>query len=1095
MKKKIDMRIFRSIIIILFCLFVSTALYAQSVLTGIVKDETGETVIGASIYVENKDHRSLVGTVAGLDGDYKLQVPNEKDMTVVFSMIGYKVKRIKYTGQTVLNVTLEDDAYVLDNVEVVAKAVERNQSGLTQREFVAATQKVEMTMLETAPVSSIEDALQGRMSNVDIITSAEPGASSTIRIRGTSSLNASNDPLIVIDGIPYPTSIGDDFEFSTATTEDFGALLNIPPNDIASIEVLKDAAATSIYGSAGSSGVLLIETKKGHSGKTSFTFDAKYSFNKERSTIPMLNSQQYVAMIQDAIWNTVNDLGASNSTSQEYLKYLFDTKEIGFDPSWAYFKEYNQQTDWLDEITQTAQTYEANFSMSGGGEKANYRLSLGYFDQEGTTIGSAMKRLNASFNLTYRFSNKMDITTFFSFVNSDKDSYWTNPRGHAFTKMPNMSPYYMDENNNRTGEYFTPQEYFQGTATFKDGEVKGAYNPVAMVKESKNQTTQTDSRFNFSFHYKLLKGLDYYIDASMSLKKNKTKKFLPQSVTGVPWTDTSWFNRSADIITDNTFIYTKNRLVYVGYFGEDHKLTGNVSFETNDSNSSSYSSQVSGNASPATSDPTAGNSNIVELKSGVSQSRSIGINSNAHYGFKERYMINLGYRREANSAMSSDNRWAGFSTVGVAWVPSEEAFLKDQKWMSYMKLRASWGQSGRTPSGAYQYMGTFQAIENGYIDMPAAEPNQIQLNKLKWETVIQRNLGVDASFFDDKVMVTADVYRGVTSDLLHKKINVPSSSGYSNINWFNSGSMSNEGWEFRVDWHVLRTKDWGLSLNANMAQNRNKVEKIPDNMFENRYEAKNEYYAYIMRSGDAVGSFYGYKYKGVYQNVEETYARDNEGNLINDMNGKPVIMTNIDRTVRPGDAKYEDVNGDGIIDKNDIVYLGNSNPLFTGGTGFELKYKDFMLSALFNIRIGQKVINQTRISTENMYGKNNQSTAVLSRWRSEGDDTDIPRALYGIGYNYLGSDRFVETASFMRLNNATIRYNIPKELLRKWGLSRMYVYCTGYNLFTWTKYTGQDPEVKLATDSNYDTNIYQVAKDNSNTPKSRSFLFGVSLSY
>ncbi len=330
-----DMKIFRSIIIIKVCLFISVTLAAQGILTGVVTDITGETVIGASVYIENKDKRNLTGTATGLDGDYRLQVPNEKDLTVVFSMIGYKTQRIKYTGQANINVKFEDDSYILQDLEITAKAVERNETGLTEREFVAATQKIEMTMLETAPVGSIEDALQGRLANVDILTSAEPGASSSIRIRGTSSLNASNDPLIVIDGVPYPTSINEDFEFATASTEDFGALLNIPPNDIESIEVLKDAAATAIWGSKGSSGVLVIKTKKGHSGRTTFNYDAKYSFGKERKSIPLLNSSQYVALVQDAIWNTVRDLGASNSQSREYLDLLYNTQEIGFDPTWA----------------------------------------------------------------------------------------------------------------------------------------------------------------------------------------------------------------------------------------------------------------------------------------------------------------------------------------------------------------------------------------------------------------------------------------------------------------------------------------------------------------------------------------------------------------------------------------------------------------------------------------------------------------------------------------------------------------------------------------------------------------------------------------
>jgi hypothetical protein len=261
------------------------------------------------------------------------------------------------------------------------------------------------------------------------------------------------------------------------------------------------------------------------------------------------------------------------------------------------------------------------------------------------------------------------------------------------------------------------------------------------------------------------------------------------------------------------------------------------------------------------------------------------------------------------------------------------------------------------------------------------------------------------------------------------------------------------------------------------------------------YDFKNGAYAYKVNVGDPLGAFYGYKYQGVYQNIEETYARDKNNNIIHDINGSPVFTRNGNQRVYPGDANYIDMNGDGVIDENDIVYLGNSNPRFNGGGGFDIRYKDFRLSAFFHGRQGQSVINNTRINTENMNGTGNQSTAVLKRWRNEGDDTNIPRALYDGGYNYLGSDRFVEDASFLRLKTLTLRYAVPKSVLNQWSMNKLYLYVTAYDLWTWTKYAGQDPEVKLAKDSSYDDSIYQVSKDNSYTPKSMRFAFGLSLSF
>ncbi|KAA6320300.1 TonB-dependent receptor SusC [termite gut metagenome] len=455
------MKIFR-LIIIMFCLIVTTTISAQKVLTWIIKDKvTGEVLTGASVYFQNKDNRSLNGAIAGADGTYKLKVPDDKNLVVVFSLIGYKTQSMKYTNQLKLDILLEEDSYLLDDVVITAKSLEKNVVGLTSRELVSATQKLSLDILETAPVTSIEDALQGRLVNVDILTSAEPGSSSSIRIRGTSSLNASSEPLFVVDGIPYNTNISDDFEFATANTEDFGALLNIAPSDIESIEVLKDAAATALWGSKGANGVLLISTKKGVSGKTRFNVDIKYQYGKERNTIPMLNASQYVAMIQDAIWNRINDLGSSTSIS--LMELLYNTKEIGYDPNWIYFNEYNQETNWLKEIIQPSNQTETNFSMSGGGEKATYRLSLGYFNEQGTTRGTNFNRLNTALNVRYLFSRRLDITTDFAFSTSDRDANWDNPRGQALNKMPNMSPYYIDADGKRTSEYFTPESYFQGT--------------------------------------------------------------------------------------------------------------------------------------------------------------------------------------------------------------------------------------------------------------------------------------------------------------------------------------------------------------------------------------------------------------------------------------------------------------------------------------------------------------------------------------------------------------------------------------------------------------------------------------------------------
>lgn len=298
--------------------------------------------------------------------------------------------------------------------------------------------------------------------------------------------------------------------------------------------------------------------------------------------------------------------------------------------------------------------------------------------------------------------------------------------------------------------------------------------------------------------------------------------------------------------------------------------------------------------------------------------------------------------------------------------------------------------------------------------------------------------------------------------------------------------MTNKGWEFRTDIVPIEKKDLRVSVYFNISRNTNKITEMPDNYTEENYTFGNHNYAFRYEEGRPLGSFYGYRYKGVYQNAESTYARDADGNIMKNISGNPIVMQNGTATVCPGDAIYEDINHDGVINKYDIVYLGNSQPRLTGGFGLNVSYKQFKLAANFYGRYGQKVINATRMNNESMFGIDNQSTAVLRRWRNEGDMTEIPRALYGEGYNSLGSDRFVEDASYLRLKSLSLTYRLPKQLCNRWGMNNIDVYVTGYNLLTWTNYTGQDPEVKT-------TNT--LAKDNALTPCSIQFTCGINLSF
>jgi TonB-linked SusC/RagA family outer membrane protein len=1087
-QNKALMKIIQKILLSLFVLSISQIMIAQTILTGKVTDINSEPLLGANVYVLNQNNRSLAGCMVGENGGYRIQIPAQTNLRIVFSFIGYKTQIIDYSNQTTINVKLEEESKVLETVDISAKRVSKNDLGLTSRDQVTATQTLSLQRIETAPVTSVTEALQGALSNVDILTGADPGSKATIRIRGTSSLNASSDPLIVVDGVPFPVDVSSDFNFATANSDDYGTLLNISPNDLESVEVLKDAAATAVWGSRGANGVLLFKTKKGAKGKIKFSFSSKYEFMKEANTIPLLSGSQYRDLMQDAIWNTVNQNGYNNQLDN--LTLLFNQQLVNTDKTWIYNNEYNQNTNWVDAVTQTGYSADNNFSMSGGGEKANYRLSLGYLSENGTTIGTGYKRVSAMFNMQYKFSDKLDISTDFSFSRGGKDASWDDsPRGEALIRMPNMSPYTFDDNGNRTNEYFTPNSYFQGTFSYSDSKkaIDGRYNPVAMVYEAKNKTISYSNRLVFNLHYELFKGLDYYGLAGLDIRTNDTKKYLPQSVTGVEYIN-EWYNRSSTGSSDNLALNTENKLILNENFNENNKLIVAAIVQTTEQVNSAYLSEISGNASSSTSGSTT-SGNIQAMGSGRSSTTSFGSILNAHYTLFNKYMFSAGYRMEANSNMGSDRRWGGFPTLGVAWQLGDENFIKKYSWISNAKLRLSWGQSGNAPGGTSPYIGIFQPTTPGYIDMNAIAPVSIQLDHLKWETVTQSNFGFDLALFENKLSATVDVYYKLTTDLLQKDVKTPTSTGFTKVKYYNSGEMSNKGWEFRIDWDVIAKKDFGIQLNFNIAQNINEIISLPSNLLDNSYTFDNQNYASKVVSGDPLGSFYGYKCLGVYQNTEETYAKDLTGSIIRDISGEPVVMSNGGAKVYAGDAKYKDVNGDGIINQYDIMYLGNAMPTMTGGFGFNIRYKNLGLIATFQARQGQKIVNQVRMNMENMHSTNNQSTAVLKRWRSEGDNTNIPRALYGIGYNYLGSDRFVEDGSFLRMKTITLKYILPKLFTAKAGISRMEVYITAYDLWTLTGYTGQDPEVNLST------SVYMLAKDNAITPKPIRVAAGFSLNF
>ncbi len=1088
------------ILSLLLILLPVLAMAQNKTIVGVIMEEgINEPIFGANVVVINQQNRTLTGTVTDIDGNYVLNVPDGKGLRIQVSFIGLKSQVFDYTGQTKLNVTLESDSKMLGDVEVVTKAITRSELGITELQQTSSTQKVMMEELtEIAPVASIEEALQGQMAGVDIVLGGDPGAKSSIRIRGISTLSANAEPLVVIDGIPSSTKFGDDFDFSSANEDDFGALLNISPADIESIEVLKDAAATSIYGTAGSNGVLLINTKQGKSGKTHFTLQSKFSYKDEPATIPLLNSKQYISMIQDAIWNAANAKGLGNAVSE--LDLLFNTKELLQDPNYRYYNEYNVDTRWLDEVRQNAWQLDNSISMNGGGEKATYRMSFGLLEDIGTTIGTKAQRITASAKITYKFSNQFRVFTDISYTDYDRDANAVeNVRGAAQLKMPNQSPYLIGDNGTVSSSYFTPQTNFQGSFSGVDenSKAKGTINPLAMAKEGYKNVRERNEKITINWEYKVplkqeWQHLTYNGSVTMNMKNSSTKSFLPQVATGVLWTD-SYANRSVESSSNSFGIQLYNKLLYIATIAEKHNIVMTAISRVDSSNSSSSSEVTYGNASIHLADPIVG-SVVASSGSGDSENRKVQFTQSLNYTYDNRYVVQASLTEEGNSSMGKNQRFGTFPSFGASWNVDREHWFDDADWLTTGKLRAALGWSGNAPTSGYSYLGAYSTLGT-YGNLSAVSPSRMQLDQLKWESSREWDLGFDIRIMDRYAM-TIDYYDKYTKDCLMKDVAIPSTTGYSKLKYMNSGEMSNKGYEVRFDIDVVKTKMWNAKFSVNTSRNINKIEKLPKNWVAENYSFGNGSYAVRIVEGDPIGSFYGYKYKGVYQNTEDTYAHDSKGSLMRDFNGDVVTMRNGTVRVYPGDAKYEDVNHDGVIDEKDIVYLGNSNPIFVGGGNLNVRYGNtksnfgqFSFTANCNLRLGQKVINSARMDLENMRGASNQSTAVLRRWRKEGDNTDIPRALYGMGYNYLGSDRFVEKASFCRIKTLSLSWAMPKKWMDRAMLQSCTFFVTGYDLFTITKYSGQNPEVALPSSPT------KLVKDGSQTPVTKRFACGVTVNF
>ena len=1059
-------------------------------ITGKIVDDTGFELPGATVYEINDQDRIIDGVVTDISGNFSYRLKGSNSRLRI-TYIGFVPQTVEINGQTNFEIILKTDIESLDEVTVVGRkeeAVDAGYLSINKSEQVTATSTINMEEVGEIQAVSAAEALQGRIAGVNIeLASADPGAGIRIQIRGnTSLLGGTSDPLIVLDDIPLQTS--EDFDFSTNNVEDYSALIDIPVEDIKEISILRDAASTAIYGSQAANGVVIIKTKRGQKGKPRVEYSNRFSITQKPRQIPLLNGNEYATLMLEGLFNENEGLNVAVP------------EELSFDPNFVNFQEYNDNTDWIDAITQTGFTQAHNLAVSGGGDKSRYRISTGYTNQQGITIGTDLDRIFTALNLDYDVSRKLRFSADFRYTNTNnRQSFDDQLRSRAYRKAPNMSIFVEDENGNDTDVYFSPEENFQGDGFFW-------YNPVAMAREAFRRVLSNRVRSVLSVRYKVSPSINITSYGVYDVDSKEVEAFRPQIVVGTVWHSDRTNVSNHNSGTSNNFNF-RTKAVYSkelpfnflpGIFqdnGQDavQKISVVGAFDLQTRRTLSFSGTGIRTASSDLQSYQAP-SPINGFNNRENEFRGLSYTGLVHYSIFSRYLFSASVRADGTSRFGENQRFGVFPSAGVGWVFSDEPFMNGANFLNFAKFRYSYGVNGTNPSRDVVTTATY-ARETSYVDLASVKPDGLQLLNLKWEESFQSNWGLEAVMFDNKVSFEFDYYIKKTFDIIVPNFEIPQLTGGRTQAFGNGASINNRGWEFSTNINVYSKNDLDISFNFNISRNRNRVIELPDSWESERGNVlENGQYLKRIEVGKPNGAFFGYRHLGVFATDDDAILRNDEGGIIFEADGitpRRLRFNNTDGyAFRGGDAIYEDINGDGVINELDIVFLGDANPQFYGGFGTNVKYKGFFLKAFLRYNLGQDVINRVRINTENMHNRSNQSAVVTNRWRKPGDVTNIPRALLNEGFNWLGSDRFVEEASFLRVNNITFGYQFRKSQLSKLGLQELRTYVTVVNPYTWTNYTGQDPQIGFNR-----RDPWQYGEDNARTPAPIVYTIGLSTKF
>ena len=1018
-------------------------LNAQTVKGTVISGSDNEPLIGASVMVEGTRN----GAVTDLDGNFTISAKNGQTLEV--SYLGFITQKVKVTG-SVINVTLNEDKQSLDEVVVVGYGVQKKKL------VTGATVQLKGDDIAKLNTTNPLSAMQGQTPGVNIVsTSGQPGASMSVTIRGLGTVGNSQ-PLYLIDGVG-------------------GDITTLNPADIESIDVLKDAASAAIYGAQAANGVVLVTTKSGKEGVSKITYDGYVGWQTLGRKFEMLNANQYMQIMDEALLNSY--MSPIDWTS---LSAIRD----------ANGNVYN--TDWIDQaVDNGALTTSHSLAFTGGSKTSTYSISGGYTGQDGLIGGSDVsyyKRYNLRANSEHKMWNGLvTIGEHVGFVYKDSrgmgtGNIYNNNLRSAFSTSP-LVPVY-DAN----GNYYSTVD---SDWNKNDG---NPYGTMMMNRYNQSKNTSVDANVYVQIEpiknlkFKTVFGLSY--GGSNYRSFTPIYKFTPQSGNGITKVNQSNGNGTS-LVWTNTLTYD--------FDIKDHHISALLGSET-----TKYDGESTGSYGV---NLTAGfddweHAYVENTEKGHADRKVSGGPYDATRGqsffarlgwsWKDRYMVNATMRADGSSKFAKGHRWGYFPSVSAGWTLTEEDFMKPAaSWLDFLKLRLSWGQVGNANINCYQYLAPVTTSKTNYnfgatggtdAWVMGAYTERLANEKVKWETSEQYNVGLDARFLRQRLSLTLDGYIKSTKDwLVQAPIRATAGTGGPVIN---GGDVKNKGIEVGLSWNDNIGRDFTYSVGANFAYNHNEVGNIPtlDGIIHGKdnqiYSNAEEFYR--AENGHAIGYFWGYKTAGLFQNQKEINDWIAAGNGI------------YQADVKPGDVKYVDVNHDGVINASDKVDLGNGLPKYTFGFNFNLAWKGFDLSANFTGAAGFQIAQSYRNPDSSQA---NYSRRILKRWTGEGTSNEIPRVTYGDVGNWLFSDLYLQDGDYIRLQNLTMGYDFKKLISWK-GLSKMRLYFQVQNLFTLTKYDGMDPEIGSfnGTDGN-SSDSWVSGVDMGYYPHPRTFIVGLNLAF